>query len=117
MTDIDLVPWRLVVEATADQTERILTGAFGPERVADVRVGHDLDGVTVTFATTDRDPIWLVWEVVTELARLWPAFDAFVALTVHVDDVTVRTSASAMEAVTGGCRYAAWRSGVTVSLA
>jgi hypothetical protein len=116
VTDIELVPWRLAVEAAAGRTEQVLTRAFGPDRVRDVRVGHDIDGVTVTFATTERDPIWLVWEVVTQMARVWPAFDALVALTVHAGDVTVRTTASAMEAVSGGGRYAAWRAGISVSI-
>lgn len=116
MTDVGLVPWRLVVDGSAAQTERILERRLGRDHVHDVRVGHDHDGVVVTLTTIDRDPIWLVWEIVNELARLWPALDAFVGLTVHLDEVTVRTSASAMESVTGGGRYAVWRAGVTTSI-
>jgi hypothetical protein len=53
---------------------------------------------------------------VCDLARFWPALDAFVGLTVRLDDLTVRTSASVMEAVAGGCRHAVWRAAITTSI-
>jgi hypothetical protein len=116
MTNIELLPWRLVIDGCAGEVERSLAAVVGSDRACEVRLDHDLDGVVVTLTTDERDALWLVWEVVSDLARFWPALDAFVGLTVRLDDLTVRTSASVMEAVAGGCRHAVWRAAITTSI-
>jgi DhnA family fructose-bisphosphate aldolase class Ia len=101
--------WRTVIDAHASEMASVLADRLGPVRARSVQVGHDEVGVLVEVDSGERDRWRTAWVVVVNVAELWAALDAAVAVTVAVGPVTAVTSPAAMEAVLEGCDKGAWR--------
>jgi hypothetical protein len=101
--------WRTVIDAHAGEMATALADELGPVRARTVRVGHDDAGVLVEVDSGERDRWRTAWVVVVNVAELWAALDAAVAVTVKVGPVATVTSPAAMQAVLGGCDEGVWR--------
>jgi hypothetical protein len=101
--------WRKVVDAHVGEMAAVLADELGPVRARSVRVGHDEAGVVVEVDSGERDRWRTAWVVVVNVAELWAALDAAVAVTVKVGPLTAVTAPTAMDAVLGGCDEGTWR--------
>jgi hypothetical protein len=102
-------PWRALVDAHAAQIAEVLADELGPIRGRSVEVGHDEAGMVAMVNSGESDRWRTAWVAVVNIAPLWEALDAEVAVSVDTGGLVVVTPPEAMRRVAGGCDQGEWR--------